>query len=193
MTPLDWIAGAALFFLLPIPLFWLILHPFAGFWRRRYRAAFWTAGLMAWGAGGTYIGVLSERLLQSGGFTWQAATGMALVIADFAMLAYVTRVLGHERLTGKTELSGGGELMTSGIYSRIRHPRYTAMMGAMLGVCLIGDSAALWLTAAAWLLLVMLAIHFEERELRARFGASYEEYRRRVPAFFPQLARGRRA
>jgi protein-S-isoprenylcysteine O-methyltransferase Ste14 len=34
---------------------------------------------------------------------------------------------------------------------------------------------------------MLAAIAMEERELRRRFGASYEEYCRRVPRFIPSL------
>jgi protein-S-isoprenylcysteine O-methyltransferase Ste14 len=49
----------------------------------------------------------------------------------------------------------------------------------------------MWTAVAVWVLLTRIAIALEERELRVRFGAGYEEYCRRVPAFVPW--RGRRS
>ena len=51
--------------------------------------------------------------------------------------------------------------------------------------------ALMWAVAAAWTALTLLAISFEERELRTRFGAAYEDYCRQVPRFVPIGAKPR--
>jgi protein-S-isoprenylcysteine O-methyltransferase Ste14 len=186
MTLLKLCAALMLFFQLPIPLFWLILHPQMNFWRRHMRAGYWTAGLTAWGAAGVFIAGFHRRLLapESAPF-WALAAGLVLILVDVYLVRRVSRDLGRARLIGLTELKGGGELATTGIYSRVRHPRYAGMILSMLGVCLLGWTPLLWAVAAVWLLLALTAILMEERELRARFGAAYVEYCRRVPRFLP--------
>jgi protein-S-isoprenylcysteine O-methyltransferase Ste14 len=52
-------------------------------------------------------------------------------------------------------------LVTQGIYSHIRHPRY------------------------------LQVVLFEERELRHRFGEEYERYCQHVPRFLPRISRRR--
>ena len=59
------------------------------------------------------------------------------------------------------------------------------MMLSVLGACLMAGTLLLWVVAAVWWVLVLAAITLEERELRARFGAAYEAYSRRVPRFLP--------
>jgi len=59
------------------------------------------------------------------------------------------------------------------------------MFCAVLGACLVAGTPLLWLVAAAWWLVQLGVIALEEREMAARFGAPYAEYRRRVPAFLP--------
>lgn len=93
--------------------------------------------------------------------------------------------MGTSRLVGRAELSGGGEVANNGIYARIRHPRYMGSLIAILGACLLAGTRVMWILAAVWSLLTLVAIMFEERELRARFGAAYEEYCRQVPRFVP--------
>jgi protein-S-isoprenylcysteine O-methyltransferase Ste14 len=50
----------------------------------------------------------------------------------------------------------------------------------------------MWVIAAIWTALMLLAIAFEERELRTRFGAEYDEYARQVPRFLPAWRGARR-
>ena len=95
--------------------------------------------------------------------------------------------LGGFRLVGQTELSGGGELAQHGIYARMRHPRYDGSFLAILGACFLAGTRWMWVVAGVWLVLILVAISLEGRELRARFGVTYEEYCRRVPGFFPRL------
>jgi protein-S-isoprenylcysteine O-methyltransferase Ste14 len=90
---------------------------------------------------------------------------------------------------GQTELSGGGQIERSGIYARIRHPRYIGSFLAILGACLLAGTRATWVVAAVWLVLTRIAIALEERELHDRFSVSYEEYCRRVPRFVPSFAK----
>lgn len=186
MTPLDWIAAFLLVLHLPVPLYWLIVHPFIAFWRRRGNAAFWFAGLFSWGAGGFLLYRFRHDLLHSTGAPLPGVlAGFALVALDVYLVARAENALGLRRLVGKTELEGRGELVTAGIFSQIRHPRYAGMFCSVLGACLMAGTLLLWVVAIVWWLLALLFIFFEERELRARFGPAYDDYARRVPGFFP--------
>lgn len=187
MSWLDAFAALAFFFLCPIPLYWLALHPLAHFWRRvGLRAAFTTAIIFALAGTGTVFYLLADRMFHSAASPlWAKVAGLALMGGELAMVRQVVRNLGPERLIGKVEMGGSGQLMTSGIYAHIRHPSYAGMMGAMLGICLLAGTLTLWAAAAVWLLLMRVMVAFEERELIARFGEAYRNYRARVPAFLP--------
>ncbi|MGH9814926.1 MAG: methyltransferase family protein [Candidatus Acidiferrales bacterium] len=192
MNWLDAVAAVLCFFYLPIPVYWLLLHPLTRFCRGRERAALWIAFAIAWSPGGAYITVLRDHLFAaSTAPLWALAAGTALVMLDAAVLFRVHRELGAARLVGQAELTGSGELNTTGLYASVRHPRYAAMIAGMAGVCLIAGTLLLWATAAVWWLLVLIAIWLEERELLARFGEAYARYRARVPAFLPLRIRPR--
>jgi protein-S-isoprenylcysteine O-methyltransferase Ste14 len=80
--------------------------------------------------------------------------------------------------------------LTEGIYARLRHPRYVEVTLWTLGYSLIANYTGvylLWLLSLPTLHLVVL---LEERELRQRFGASYDAYARRVPRYLPKRERG---
>ena len=179
-------AGFFLFFELPIPIYWLILHPFGFFWRSRVRAAFWVAGLTAWTTGGVLLWIFRHALLAATGPSWAAmGMGFALIGVEIYLFARVERELGTRRLVGHAELTGTGEMFAGGLYAHVRHPRYTGMFCAVVGSALLAGTPFLWAVIAVWWVVALVVIRLEERELAARFGAAYTAYREQVPAFLP--------
>lgn len=81
----------------------------------------------------------------------------------------------------------GQELVTSGIYSRIRHPFYTSILILFLGVALM----ALNIFSTVFYFLFIISIHFrikkEEKELKHKFGSEYIKYKEDVPKLIPKL------
>jgi protein-S-isoprenylcysteine O-methyltransferase Ste14 len=173
---------------LPVPIYWFILHPFTNFWRRNIRAAFWFAGLFAWTAGAVFVTVFRHQLLDENTPSPLAAlVGSFLIAADFVLLFYSGKYLGARKLVGHAELSGKSELTTSGLYKYVRHPRYTGMISAVAGACILAQTKFAWEVSAIWCAFVLVSIHLEEREMRRRFGAAYEDYCRATPRFFPRF------
>jgi protein-S-isoprenylcysteine O-methyltransferase Ste14 len=194
MRFLHAVAGFFLFFELPIPIYWLIIHPFGSFWRNRVRAAFWIAGLTAWTCGGVLLWIFRHSLLAPARPSPAAiGLGFALIAVEIYLFARVERELGSRRLVGHAELTGTGAMFAGGLYAHVRHPRYTGMFCAVLGAALLGGTQQLWIVLAIWFVFALLVIRLEERELATRFGAAYREYRERVPAFLPfrLFARGK--
>lgn len=186
MPALNWIAAVVFILQLPNPLFWLVMHPSIRYWRQHVRAGYVTALVAAWGTITVFLVALHRQLfLHDRPATGAIVTGCALIIVDLWLFSRVHRDLGMFRLIGKPELTGDGELANGGIYAHLRHPRYTGMIISVLGACLLGATRWMWYAAGLWLLLVIIVITLEERELRARFGDVYIEYCRRVPRFVP--------
>jgi protein-S-isoprenylcysteine O-methyltransferase Ste14 len=186
MRLLHAVAGFFLFFELPIPIYWLILHPCGSFWRNRVRAAFWIAALTAWTSGGVLLWVFRHSLLADTMPHWAAiVSGFALIGIEFYLFARVERELGSRRLIGHAELTGTGEMFAGGLYAYVRHPRYAGMFSAVLGGALLAGTRRLWIVLAIWWVFALIVIRLEEKELAIRFGATYAAYRKRVPAFLP--------
>lgn len=81
-----------------------------------------------------------------------------------------------------------GAVATSGPYAHVRHPQYVGFVLIMLGFLFQWPTL---LTVAMFPALVWMYVRLagqEEREARARFGAVYQEYARRVPGFLPRPA-----
>jgi protein-S-isoprenylcysteine O-methyltransferase Ste14 len=80
------------------------------------------------------------------------------------------------------------ELVLSGFYRYVRNPMY-------VGIALILAGHFLWFgywSLLIYLVIVCAAFHafvtlYEEPNLRRRFGASYEDYLKRVPRWIPRL------
>src|SRR3979409_2486178 len=186
MRFLQAVAGFFLFIELPIPIYWLILHPFNSFWRNHVRTAFWIAGLTAWTVGGVSLWIFHPLLLAAARPSWVGiAAGLALIGVEVYLLLRVERELGGRRLVGHAELTGTGQMFSGGLYAYVRHPRYSCMFFAVVGAALIAGTRWLWLVVAIWWPLALLSIRIEERELATRFGLAYAHYRKRVPAFLP--------
>lgn len=150
------------------------------------RAAFWIGGLTAWISGAAILWLFRGSLVATARPPWIAiVAGFALIGVEIYLFLRVERELGTRRLIGQAELTGTGEMHTGGLYAYVRHPRYSGMFCAVIGAALLCGTRLLWAVLAVWSIFALLAIHMEERELTARFGASYLAYRQRVPAFLP--------
>ena len=179
-------SGFFLLFELPVPIYWLILHPLGPFWRKRVRAAFLIAGLTAWICGDTLFLAFRRSLLNTVRPPWWViASGFVLIAIEIYLFVRVERELGSQRLVGHAELTGKGEMFASGLYTYVRHPRYAGMFCGVAGAALLAGTPRLWIVLAMWFAFALLVIRLEERELATRFGASYITYRNRVPAFLP--------
>ena len=78
------------------------------------------------------------------------------------------------------------KLVTDGPYRLVRHPIYTAMFGKLIAANFaFGHWIGLWVGGSIFVLGTMIRIRAEERLLREAFGAEFEAYARRVPAFIP--------
>lgn len=80
------------------------------------------------------------------------------------------------------------KLVTSGVYSLVRHPIYTAMLGMLISS---GIVISHWLAVAvaviAFLVGTSVRIHLEEKLLSDAFGNEFQEWKRRVPGLIPTL------
>lgn len=186
MNIFRWVATIIFWLQLPNPLFWLVVHPQIRYWRGRLSAAYITALVIAWGLV-TALLILFHSVIfrQAGPGELQVGVGLLLIAADIWLFGRARRDLGTARLIGKTELSGGGDVVDTGIYAHVRNPRYAGMIASVIGACVLAATPLMWEICGVWLMLVLIVIGFEEHELRGRLGAPYIEYCRRVPRFVP--------
>ncbi|MGH8068240.1 MAG: methyltransferase family protein [Candidatus Entotheonellia bacterium] len=79
-----------------------------------------------------------------------------------------------------------GSLVTSGVYGKIRHPQYVGIGLVILGALIQWPTLLTLLMAPVLLASYGRLARREGRELEARFGEEYRNYRERVPMFIPR-------
>jgi protein-S-isoprenylcysteine O-methyltransferase Ste14 len=68
-------------------------------------------------------------------------------------------------------------------YTLVRHPMMLGMIVAFWSTPVMSEGRLLF--AAAFTVYILVAIRWEEKDLRERHGDAYIEYAKRVPAFIP--------
>lgn len=77
-------------------------------------------------------------------------------------------------------------LVTSGVYSYIRHPIYSAFLFISSGIVILSQNIFLFfLPLIYWIVLTIGMIKTEEKWLLERFGDEYIEYSKKVNRFIP--------
>ena len=193
---MDWFRYlVALLLLVVLPpglLVWLVIHPFASFWRRLGLTR--TYAVLAV----PVVSLMAALYLARGRLlAIDFGTSYALVALAAACLAAAATMLRIRRqqlkldiMTGLPELSRKrypGRLLTEGLYARVRHPRYLEVNLWTLANALLANYLAPYVLAALVLPTIYVVVLFEERELHKRFGAEYTAYCRRVPRFVPRI------
>ena len=105
------------------------------------------------------------------------------------ILGQVLHALSHkEHRQAHLRAEEVNKIVTTGIYSKIRHPGYLGLILGYLGASLCFQSLIPILIAVTLSVLLVLTALKEEERLLKRFGREYEEYMRKVPwRFVPKL------
>ncbi len=190
---IDWLAVvyAALYF--PVPVYWLLIHPALNTWRRVGYRSFWIA-LPVWVLMGLPL-VLMENSLFLYRLPRNAATyglGAVLLALNFWVSRRVHQKFSFKKLAGLPELNPAHPhrgIVDTGIYARVRHPRYANIILGFIAFGLLTGAAAIFLLAIVTYLLYLIVTPLEERELREQYGSEYEAYVSTVPRFLPSFWR----
>ena len=108
------------------------------------------------------------------------AGGLALMLSAVVSLRAVIQVAPEPR--------PGGHLVTRGVYGRLRHPIYSAIVILLIGLFLRKPATSIGIAAIAVIGFLLIKVRFEEQLLLARYP-EYAEYRRRTWGVIPGLGR----
>jgi len=78
------------------------------------------------------------------------------------------------------------KIVTSGVYSIVRHPQYLGGLLAHAGISLLLSAWYSLLLTPLMVVLIFLISKKEEEELVREFGKEYEDYKKKVPMLTPK-------
>jgi methanethiol S-methyltransferase len=127
--------------------------------------------------------------------TWGVVLGWSIMSLGVAVLLWATFLINHFELFGLQQgwiTLRGGELrgpafVTPYLYKIVRHPLYVGWLLIFWGVPTM--TAGHLLFSAGMSAYILIAIHFEERDLVEHIGEPYQRYRQQVPALVPRPGR----
>lgn len=173
-----------------IPSFWLVVHPSA---RKLGRAdqpliragAIWLGMWVAMGAlTSPWRGVVLYY------WTWSWLVAAPFFVGGFTLYVLAFQRFSADQVLGRTELHPSKHeqrLVTGGIRQYIRHPIYLAHFCELIAWSIGTGMAVLYAMTAFAAITGVFMVRAEDRELEARFGEEFREYRDRVPGLFPRL------
>ena len=105
----------------------------------------------------------------------QRYVGTALVVVGISFIAVARYQLGKSFAIR----AQAHELVTRGLYSKIRNPIYVFGTVMFTGVALILQMRSLWIALVVVIILQTIRARREARVLEVAFGDAYREYRRK--------------
>jgi protein-S-isoprenylcysteine O-methyltransferase Ste14 len=106
----------------------------------------------------------------------QYTTGFVIGLA-LSLVGSLLFILAANTLKGFTATN---DLVTSGVYARMRNPMYTGIILMHLGVPLLLNRLLTFASNVIWIPLILFWIYLEEKDLEKIFGHKYLEYKKRT-------------
>lgn len=122
----------------------------------------------------------------TGGFLAESMNGLLVEVAGLILgiSAMLQMRLGNFNVAPLPK--AGGELITSGVYSLIRHPMYLAQLLVVAALTVDYYSHARLFTVLILFVVLVFKLHFEEKQLKVQFDG-YEEYMQKTWRLIPYI------
>ncbi len=112
----------------------------------------------------------------------------ALIFAAGLSLRYVAVKQLGRFFTTDVMIQHEHKLITDGLYRRVRHPAYTGLIIAFIGIGLaMGDFIALALLTVPVTVAFNYRINIEENLMMKKFGKQYQDYRQQTKKLMPWI------
>ena len=113
------------------------------------------------------------------------STGMVLIVLGVVIRRRAITTLG-KFFTMNVVIREDHRLCRDGIYRYLRHPAYTGMIIAFLGVGIgVGNWLSLFVPVVPVTVTLLHRIKLEERALTEAFGEDFVDYKKKVKCLFP--------
>ena len=198
---MDWfrhfLAVLELVVLPPAACFWLVIHPYARWWRTVGPLRTYLTLVPVWVVASMLLFQIRQLLIgRDLGTNWSLiATSSVFFAGMTALELQYWKHLSLSTLVGLPELSPPeirkGKLLREGIYGVVRHPRYLSALLSLVGIALVSNYVGLYILILLLFPVGHWTMMLEERELVERFGDAYRQYQREVPRLIPRFRRTR--
>lgn len=122
-----------------------------------------------------------------GSFTIYSAIGIGMVVTGISFRAWAVRSLG-KYFTATVQIKDDHRLVKTGPYHIVRHPSYTgAFLALIAGGVILESLTGFIISCIAMIIAYYVRIGIEEKELIARFGNDYLDYRRETKMIIPYV------
>ncbi|MFW9926917.1 MAG: methyltransferase family protein [Candidatus Thorarchaeota archaeon] len=112
--------------------------------------------------------------------------GIILAIAGIVLALMASKVISVSTVADMRP-HRKAELVTDGIYSRIRHPLYLAVVMIFSSIALIYPFSTVIVFSLSMIGYTMIGAYLEERKLVKYYGEAYLEYKRTAGFIIPKL------
>ena len=115
---------------------------------------------------------------------WPLAVGAAIVLAGLGTRMWAVRHIGT---ISRTRANRRGPLIESGPYALVRNPLYEGNFLIWTGFVFL--SRLLWMLPIAWAVFAVqygAIARWEQESLHVHYGADYDEFSGRIPAWWPR-------
>ena len=133
---------------------------------------------------------LTRWRVDSAFFAPLRVVGLLLVAAGTLVLLQAFTRFVREGAGTPAPVAPTERLVIGGLYRYVRNPMYLAVLSCIVGQALwLGSVRLLAYGAVVAVCFVLFVLAYEEPTLARRYGAEYDAYRRRVPAWWPRRRR----
>ena len=175
-----------------IPLFWIPVHYATPSFKRLGRLSYLPAALLMIPL--AYMIFMNREFIAAQRISLPfllSAAGLLLLAAGLLLQIWTARLMTLPVIIGIPEIGAQNEsrLVDKGPFSVIRHPTYLSHIMIFLGAFLFTGSLAVGLlTILDFLIVSLIIIPLEEKELHRRLGPGYADYMKKVPRLIPRIS-----
>jgi protein-S-isoprenylcysteine O-methyltransferase Ste14 len=112
--------------------------------------------------------------------------GLTIILAGYGVSYGANRAI-SENWSSTIDKTQEQNLVTSGLYSTIRHPLYLSGLLILAGTNIYFTSSWGWVGVLLALIAILIRVPLEERYLVERFGQEYIAYQKRSKAILPWI------
>jgi protein-S-isoprenylcysteine O-methyltransferase Ste14 len=133
-----------------------------------------------------YIHLISPSFVLWENSSFQKLAGAAMATSGLFIIKRAFQAYDFKQFVGLAKEEPNEQLITTGYLSRVRHPLYSGTLLFFYGWFLFSNTNCNLALAIAMQAYTLIGIHWEEKKLIEKYGKTYKDYMKKVPALIPK-------